>query len=174
MDPLFSLPEEYVALRESVRALADKKIQPFAHDVDANARFPQEALDALQAAGLAAPRRDENEEEEDRHSASPRTTARSVRTLKAAMTDAEGEETSAKRPGAGTPTTAPMENEHARGSPPEGEPLEGPAGRPPERGGRASGTAESLPEGCHGARSSASCAAAVGSHRWRGRREGRR
>jgi alkylation response protein AidB-like acyl-CoA dehydrogenase len=55
VDPLFSLPEEYVALRESVRALADKKIQPFAHDVDANARFPQEALDALQAAGLAAP-----------------------------------------------------------------------------------------------------------------------
>ena len=55
MDPLFSLPEEYVALRESVRALADKKIQPFAHDVDANARFPQEALDALQVAGLAAP-----------------------------------------------------------------------------------------------------------------------
>jgi alkylation response protein AidB-like acyl-CoA dehydrogenase len=55
MDPLFSLPEENVALRESVRALADKKIQPYAHDVDANARFPQEALDALQAAGLAAP-----------------------------------------------------------------------------------------------------------------------
>ena len=55
MDPIFSLPEEYEALRESVRALADKKIQPFAHDVDANARFPQEALDALQAAGLAAP-----------------------------------------------------------------------------------------------------------------------
>lgn len=55
MDPLFSLPEEYVALRESVRALADKKIQPFAHDVDTNARFPQEALDALQSAGLAAP-----------------------------------------------------------------------------------------------------------------------
>lgn len=55
MDPLFSLPEEYVALRDSVRALADKKIQPFAHDVDANARFPQEALDALQGAGLAAP-----------------------------------------------------------------------------------------------------------------------
>ena len=55
MDQLFSLPEEYVALRESVRALADKKIQPFAYDVDANARFPQEALDALQSAGLAAP-----------------------------------------------------------------------------------------------------------------------
>jgi alkylation response protein AidB-like acyl-CoA dehydrogenase len=55
MDQLFTLPEEYEALRESVRALADKKIQPFAHDVDANARFPQEAFDALQSAGLAAP-----------------------------------------------------------------------------------------------------------------------
>lgn len=55
MDALFTLPEEYEALRESVRALADKKIQPFAHDVDANARFPQEAFDALQSAGLAAP-----------------------------------------------------------------------------------------------------------------------
>ena len=54
MESLFTLPEEYQALRESVRALADKKIQPFAHDVDANARFPQEALDALQSAGLAA------------------------------------------------------------------------------------------------------------------------
>ncbi|NDE71600.1 MAG: acyl-CoA dehydrogenase, partial [Actinobacteria bacterium] len=40
--------------RESVRALAEKKIQPFAHDVDANARFPQEAWDALQSAGLSA------------------------------------------------------------------------------------------------------------------------
>jgi alkylation response protein AidB-like acyl-CoA dehydrogenase len=55
MDQLLTLPEEYEALRESVRALADKKIQPFAHDVDANARFPQEAFDALQSAGLAAP-----------------------------------------------------------------------------------------------------------------------
>ncbi|NDI10017.1 MAG: acyl-CoA dehydrogenase [Actinobacteria bacterium] len=55
MDQLFTLPEEYESLRESVRALADKKIQPFAHDVDASARFPQEAFDALQSAGLAAP-----------------------------------------------------------------------------------------------------------------------
>ena len=55
MDQLFALPPEYEALRESVRALADKKIQPFAQDVDANARFPQEAMDALQSAGLAAP-----------------------------------------------------------------------------------------------------------------------
>jgi alkylation response protein AidB-like acyl-CoA dehydrogenase len=54
MDSLLELPEEYRALRESVRALADKKIQPFAHGVDANARFPQEAADALQSAGLAA------------------------------------------------------------------------------------------------------------------------
>lgn len=54
MSDLFKLPDEYEALRESVRALAEKKIKPFAHDVDANARFPQEAFDALQGAGLAA------------------------------------------------------------------------------------------------------------------------
>jgi alkylation response protein AidB-like acyl-CoA dehydrogenase len=54
MDQLYKLPEEFEALRETVRALADKKIAPFAHDVDANARFPQEAADALQSAGLAA------------------------------------------------------------------------------------------------------------------------
>ena len=54
MESAFELAEEYVALRESVRALAEKKIQPFAHDVDANARFPHEAWDALQGAGLAA------------------------------------------------------------------------------------------------------------------------
>jgi len=54
MESLFTLPEEDQALRDSVRSLADKKIQPFAHDVDANARFPQEAFDALQSAGLAA------------------------------------------------------------------------------------------------------------------------
>mgnify|MGYP003336531928 FL=1 len=54
MESAFELAEEYVALRESVRALAEKKIQPFAHDVDTDARFPQEAWDALQGAGLAA------------------------------------------------------------------------------------------------------------------------
>ena len=52
MAPLFG--EEYQALRESVNALAQKKIAPFAHDVDENARYPQEAADALQQAGLAA------------------------------------------------------------------------------------------------------------------------
>lgn len=54
MDPLFSLPEEYQALRESVRSLAEKKIAPFAKEVDEDARYPQEAHDALQSAGLAA------------------------------------------------------------------------------------------------------------------------
>ena len=46
--------DEYQALRESVSALAAKKIAPFAHDVDENSRYPQEAADALQVAGLAA------------------------------------------------------------------------------------------------------------------------
>ena len=52
MAPLYG--DEYQALRESVSALAQKKIAPFAHDVDENARYPQEAADALQQAGLAA------------------------------------------------------------------------------------------------------------------------
>ncbi len=52
MDALYA--EEYSDLRESVRALATKKIAPFAHDVDEQARFPQEASDALKAAGLFA------------------------------------------------------------------------------------------------------------------------
>ena len=46
--------EEYDSLRESVRALATKKIAPFAKDVDENSRFPQEAYEALQASDLAA------------------------------------------------------------------------------------------------------------------------
>ena len=48
------IDEEYEALRESVRALATKKIAPFAKAVDEEARFPQEAFDALQSADLAA------------------------------------------------------------------------------------------------------------------------
>jgi alkylation response protein AidB-like acyl-CoA dehydrogenase len=51
---MFSLPAEYEDLRATVRSLAEKEIAPFAHDVDENARFPQEACDALQRAGLAA------------------------------------------------------------------------------------------------------------------------
>lgn len=54
MEPLFMLPAEYQALRESVRALADSKIAPAAREVDEEARFPREAADALQSAGLAA------------------------------------------------------------------------------------------------------------------------
>lgn len=54
MNDLFILPEEYESLRESVRELATKKIEPFAHDVDAESRFPQEAHDALLQAGFLA------------------------------------------------------------------------------------------------------------------------
>ena len=54
MKDLYTLPEEYESLRESVRALATKKIEPFAHAVDAESRFPQEAHDALLQAGLLA------------------------------------------------------------------------------------------------------------------------
>ena len=52
MEALFD--QEYEALRESVRALANKKIAPFAKSVDEDSRFPQEAFDALQSADLAA------------------------------------------------------------------------------------------------------------------------
>jgi alkylation response protein AidB-like acyl-CoA dehydrogenase len=48
------IDEEYEALRESVRALATKKIAPFAKVVDEESRFPQEAYEALQSADLAA------------------------------------------------------------------------------------------------------------------------
>jgi len=48
------IDEEYEALREGVRALATKKIAPYAKAVDEEARFPQEAFEALQSADLAA------------------------------------------------------------------------------------------------------------------------
>lgn len=51
---VFELPEEHIALREAIRALAEKEIEPHAKDVDENARFPQEALDALVASGFNA------------------------------------------------------------------------------------------------------------------------
>ncbi len=54
-EPLFDLPSEYKDLRDSVRSIAEKEIAPFAHAVDEDARFPQEAFDALQRAGFAAP-----------------------------------------------------------------------------------------------------------------------
>ena len=51
---LFALPEEHDALREAIRALTEKEIEPYAADVDENSRFPQEALDALNASGFNA------------------------------------------------------------------------------------------------------------------------
>ena len=54
MEALFQLPDEYISLRKSVRALAEEKIAPFARDVDENARFPEEAALALAANKLSA------------------------------------------------------------------------------------------------------------------------
>jgi alkylation response protein AidB-like acyl-CoA dehydrogenase len=51
---LFRTTEEHDLLRESVRALCEEKIAPFAAEVDEQGRFPQEALDALNATGLSA------------------------------------------------------------------------------------------------------------------------
>ncbi|HEV2240096.1 MAG TPA: acyl-CoA dehydrogenase family protein, partial [Streptosporangiaceae bacterium] len=52
--PAFALSPEHEALRESVRALADEKIAPYAAKVDQAAAFPQEAHDALVKAGMTA------------------------------------------------------------------------------------------------------------------------
>jgi acyl-CoA dehydrogenase len=52
---LFALPEDHVALREAVRAVAEDKIAPFAAVVDEEARYPQEAHDALVASDFFAP-----------------------------------------------------------------------------------------------------------------------
>ncbi|WP_326597032.1 acyl-CoA dehydrogenase family protein [Streptomyces sp. NBC_01803] len=51
---LFRPAEEHDLLRESVRALAEAKIAPFAAEVDEEGRFPREALDALVASDLHA------------------------------------------------------------------------------------------------------------------------
>ncbi|WP_207392792.1 acyl-CoA dehydrogenase family protein [Aeromicrobium sp. IC_218] len=55
MSDFFALSEEHQAIREAVRALAEAKIAPHAADVDEQARFPQEAADALLAADFHAP-----------------------------------------------------------------------------------------------------------------------
>ncbi|MEV4730384.1 acyl-CoA dehydrogenase [Saccharopolyspora sp. NPDC049426] len=57
MDPNFDtyqLAEEHDALRDAVRALAEKEIAPHAAEVDEQERYPKEALDALVKAGFAA------------------------------------------------------------------------------------------------------------------------
>jgi alkylation response protein AidB-like acyl-CoA dehydrogenase len=51
---MYELSEEHQLLRQTVRDLAEAKIAPFAADVDAESRFPAEALDALTAVGLHA------------------------------------------------------------------------------------------------------------------------
>src|SRR5215472_16994874 len=50
----YALSEEHEALRESVRQLAEDKIVPYAAEVDQQARYPQEAHDALVRADLHA------------------------------------------------------------------------------------------------------------------------
>ncbi|MDN4160951.1 acyl-CoA dehydrogenase family protein [Nocardioides abyssi] len=53
--PLYDLSEEHRAVREAVRAICDAKVAPYASEVDEQARFPQEAADALLAADFHAP-----------------------------------------------------------------------------------------------------------------------
>ena len=53
--PLYALSEEHQAIREAVRAVCDAKIAPFAAAVDEEARYPQEAHDALVASDFHAP-----------------------------------------------------------------------------------------------------------------------
>ena len=52
---LYQLGDEHHALREAVRALAEKEIAPYAAAVDEQSRFPSEALAALTKAGFNAP-----------------------------------------------------------------------------------------------------------------------
>src|SRR5919205_163127 len=51
---LYALTEEHEAIREAVRDIAEREIAPFAADVDAQSRFPEEARKALTAAGFHA------------------------------------------------------------------------------------------------------------------------
>ena len=54
LENIFTLPSEYNDLRDSVRSLSEKEIAPYAHAVDEDHRYPQEANDALTKAGLFA------------------------------------------------------------------------------------------------------------------------
>ncbi|KRQ20418.1 acyl-CoA dehydrogenase [Mycobacteroides sp. H001] len=51
---LFALPDEHRQLRVAVRELCAKHVAPHAADVDEQARFPEEALAALNAGGFSA------------------------------------------------------------------------------------------------------------------------
>src|SRR3954468_3630411 len=50
----YRLSDEHEALREAVRALAEKEIAPHAAEVDDRGRYPDEARDALVKAGFQA------------------------------------------------------------------------------------------------------------------------
>ncbi len=52
---LFRISEDHEALRHAVRAVCEDKIAPHAAEVDDQARFPQEAYDALRAGDFHAP-----------------------------------------------------------------------------------------------------------------------
>ena len=54
LENIFTLPAEYNDLRDSVRALAEKEIAPFARAVDEEHRYPQEAHNALVKSSLFA------------------------------------------------------------------------------------------------------------------------
>ncbi len=53
--PLYALSEEHQAIRAAVRELCEAKVAPFAAAVDEEARYPEEAAAALQAADFHAP-----------------------------------------------------------------------------------------------------------------------
>src|SRR6476660_6068461 len=53
--PLFALSEEHQEIRKAIRELCDAKIAPFAAAVDEEARYPQEAHEALVASDFFAP-----------------------------------------------------------------------------------------------------------------------
>lgn len=55
MSDMFVLSEEHQAIREAVRHLAEAKIAPFAAEVDEEARYPDEAHEALVASDFHAP-----------------------------------------------------------------------------------------------------------------------
>src|SRR4051795_9064199 len=52
---LYRLSDEHEAIRGAVRAIAEDKIAPYAAEVDEQARYPQEAHDALVASDFFAP-----------------------------------------------------------------------------------------------------------------------
>ncbi|QYJ04381.1 acyl-CoA dehydrogenase family protein [Nocardioides panacisoli] len=52
---VYALPDEHRAVREAVRAICTDKVAPAAASVDEEARYPQEAHDALLAADFYAP-----------------------------------------------------------------------------------------------------------------------